>query len=245
MNRTLSRRFFQFSILLFIGLVCVYFFLHSSFFYIDKIEVTGANKVTQEEIKEISDIKLGDNIFEVDNRLSSRSIETHPMIKKVQIIRHLPRKLEIKVAERQLWAIVPYEGVFLGLDEEGICIDRMINLPSGNYRLVTLDNPPQRVNLGYPVQSEGIDTIRQIDEAISETSRNNISEYHYQSKSKEVLVFTLKGTEVRFGNLERLKEKAVQFEQIFAMESELEENGTGAIQYVDIRFEGNPVLKVR
>lgn len=245
MNRTLSRRLFQFSILLLIGLVCVYLFLHSSFFYIDKIEVTGTSKVTNEEIMEISDIRAGDNIFEVDNRLSSRSIETHPMIKKVQIIRHLPRKLEIKVQERQLWAVVPYEGVFLCMDEEGICIDRMIHLPTGNYCLVTLDNPPERINLGYKIQSEGIDMIRQIDEALSENSCKNISEYHYQSGPKEVLIFTLEGTEVKFGNLERLEEKAMELEQVFAMERELEENGTGVIQYVDIRFKGNPVLKVR
>jgi len=245
MQKRVSPRIFKILILFFIAVICIYFFLCSSFFNIDKITVTSVEKVSKAEIIEISGIERGNNIFKIDNRLCARSIEIHPMVKDVKIIRSLPREIKIDVEERKMWAVLPYNDTFLCLDPEGICIDRMVNFAPEGYCLITLDILPECVNLGHAVVSPGIEVIRQIYEALPEESRKNISEFHYISGENEVIIFTIKGTEIKFGNLDRLEEKVKMIAQIFSMEVEVEQKGTGVLKYVDIRFDGQPVLKMK
>ncbi|NLO20526.1 MAG: FtsQ-type POTRA domain-containing protein [Syntrophomonadaceae bacterium] len=240
-----SRSFLYIAILVFIALVCVLFFLYSSFFYIDKITVTGTEKVSESEVLHLSDIKQGTNIFKVNNRLSSRSIEIHPLIKSAQVIRHLPREISITVVEREQWAVMPYNDNFLILDPEGVCIDRVVNLPQGDYCLITMDKPPERVNLGHAIATQGVKMIEEICRLLPQQDKEQISQFHYESEKNEIIIYTLRGSEIKFGNLERLNEKTALINQVFEMEERLEEEGTGVLQYIDLRFSGQPVLQIK
>ena len=55
----------------------------------------------------------------------------------------------------------------------------------------------------------------------------------------------LKGTEVRLGNLDRVDEKVQFMTRILQMEEEFGLKGTADLFYVDMRFQGTPVLKNR
>ncbi len=245
MTKHRSRRIFQISILFFIALICIFLFLYSSFFNIDTITVSGNEKVAESEVLRLSDVEKGSNIFKLDNRLSARSIEAHPIIKTAQVTRQLPREIKISIVEREMWAVMPYNEVFLVLDPEGICLDKMVNFPAGDYCLITMDNWPEQVILGHAVASSEIEMIRKVYELIPEEVRQNISEFHYDSTKEEILIYTLKGTEIKFGSLDRMEEKAELISQVFPMEIDLEEDGTGKLEYIDLRFTGQPVLKMK
>lgn len=245
MTKHRSRKFFYISILFFISLICIFFFLSSSFFYIEKITVSGSEKIPESEILKLSGINKGTNIFKLDNRLSARSIEIQPVIKSAQVTRCLPREIKIDIVEREMWAVMPYNGAFLILDPEGICIDKILSFPTGNYCLITIDKWPEQVTLGQAVAPSGIEMMRKVNDLISEETRKNISEFHYNSVQEEITIYTLKGTEIKFGNLDRIEEKAELIGQVFSLESDLEENGTGILEYVDLRFTGQPVLKMK
>ncbi len=240
-----SRNFFQIAILIFVALICVLFFLYSSFFFIDKITIMGTEKVSESEVLQLADISLGTNIFKVNNRLSARAIQIHPLIKSAQVIRHLPREIRITVVEREQWAVMPYNGNFLILDSQGVCIDRVINLPQDYYCLITINDPPERVNLGHAIASQGVQMIAEICQLLPQQDEEQISQFHYDAKSNEIIIYTLKGSEIKFGNLERLEEKAAFINQVFQMEERLEEEGTGVLQYIDLRFAGQPALQIK
>ncbi len=245
MTKQRSRRFFYISILVLISLVCTFLFLYSSFFYIDKITVVGTDKVSESEVLKLSEIKKGTNIFKVNNRLSARAVAIHPMIKSAQVTRHLPREIKISVVEREMWAVMPYDDIFLVLDPEGICIDKEVNMPRGDYCLITVDKPAELVNLGYAVASEGVRMISEVCQLLPEEEQDLISEYHFNSEKQEIIIYTLKGTEIKFGNLDRMEEKTEMIKQVYQMEKELEEDGTGVLEYVDLRFSGQPVLRIK
>jgi len=78
-----------------------------------------------------------------------------------------------------------------------------------------------------------------------ENTRNQISEFHYENSKKEIIIYTMQGTEIRFGNLDRIDEKTAFFEQIFTMENEIQEQGKEILVYVDMRFAGQPVVQTR
>lgn len=239
-----SKRVFQFSILILIGLVCIYLFLHSSIFNITQFDVQGNKLVSEDEILALSGLKPGENIFQADKTLTARSVEVHPMIKSAEIKRQLPSTLLIEVQERRVWAMIPFQGMFLYVDGEGVCIDR--HQQSGStYPIITMDTYPERINLGQRVNPQAIHQARQVWNLLPEEQREEISEFHYINKEKSLLLYTLKGTEIRFGREERLEEKVQLVLEVMSLEENMEQEGEDVLEYVDIRYKGQPVVKTR
>lgn len=228
-----------------ITLVCFYLFLHSSFFNVEKIYVTGNKEVSEGEILDIADISPGTNIFEVNNRICSKALELHPMIKKAQVIRHLPRSIEIRVQERTIWAVMPYYDVILCLDGEGVCIDRRPNFPKGDYPIITMEKMPSKVNLGQAVEPAGMKMMYEVWESFKPEVKKRLSDFHYMNSKKEIVIYTSLGTEIKFGSNDRLEEKVKLLEQVLKLEEEFSRKGTEVIEYVDLRFKGQPVIKTK
>lgn len=245
MTKKTPHKTFRFSLLILVVLICGYLFLHSSIFNISRIYVTGNTKVSRSEVLALAGISPGSNLFQVNREITQRSVKIHPMVKDAEIVRHPPGTIEIKITERQSWAVIPYQEAFLLIDKEGVCIDKINELPNADIPIITMDKMPERVNLGQPVNSNAIKMIRQVWDALTPADRQNISQYHYINKSQSLLIYTLKGTEVRFGNLDRLKEKSKNFSEVFRMESQLQKEGKDVLDYVDLRFKGQPVVKTR
>ncbi len=245
MTKKSSGKAFKISLLLLVVMVCVYLFLHSAIFNIGKVTVSNNHKVSRSEVLALAGISPGTNIFRVNRELTQRSVKIHPMVKDAQVIRHLPKTIEIKITERQSWAIIPYGDIFLLIDDTGICIDKLNELPNESIPIITMDKLPDRVNLGQAVNTGAVKIIQEVWKSLTITDRQNISQFHYRDKDKSLLIYTMQGTEVRFGNMDRLKEKAKNFSEVIKMESNLQKEGKDVLDYVDLRFKGQPVVKTR
>lgn len=247
MNKNSARKnkFFVIALLLLLVLICIYLFLHSSIFTISTIRTSSNQNVTREEILALAGISPGTNIFQLDQELTCRSVKMHPMVKDAQIIRHLPSTIEIKITERKSWAVIPYEDVFLLIDNEGVCLDKLTLLPQTNIPIITMEKLPERVNLGQAVAPEAVKMISKVWASLDADDKHNISQFHYRNQDKSLLIYTLRGTEIRFGNLERLEEKTAYFGEAIKIESKFEKEGKEVLDYVDLRFKGYPVVKTR
>lgn len=245
MTMQASQRIGGIAILSLIILICVYLFLHSSFFNVNKVYVTGLNQLTEDEILRLSEISEGVNIFEVNNRLAAKAVELHPMVKEASIIRHLPRKLEIRVSERKVWAVIPYNNQGLFIDEEGICIDRRANYSLLDYPIITMETMPAKINLGQAVNAKGITEIRKLWKAMEPEQRKFISDFRFINSKDEIIAYTVKGTEIKFGNTERLEEKIKFFQYVITLENNMEKDGSDVLEYVDLRYKGQPVIKTK
>lgn len=232
------------SILVLIVLVSIYLFIHSSFFNINKIYVTGLNTVTANEVTALAGIQTGTNIFEIKQDVCSVAVKSHPMVKVATIIRHYPRTIQINVVERKMWAVIPYSEGYICIDDQGVCLDRVKNIDIIKYPVITLTNIPDRINLGQPVDAGAVRMIKQVYDALGDNTKQ-ISEFHYLDAQKGIIIYTTAGTEVKFGNLDRLDEKAIFFTQIFKMEKDLQTDQHEVLQYVDLRYKGEPVIKTR
>ncbi len=239
-----SHRAIRFSILLLIIILSAYLFLHSSFFNIEKVEVAGLNLVSREEVINLACIKTGENIFKLNEESVIRAVKTHPLIKNATLTRHLPRTAEIFIEERKIWALMPYDNIVLCVAEDGICIDKTTYF-MGAYPIITADEMPARVNLGQPVYPAAVNLAKKIWDSLSPNDQAKISEFHYKNKTGEITIYSTKGTEIRFGNADRFKEKTGQISQTFAIEADFDEHGMEELEYIDLRFKGQPVIKTR
>jgi cell division protein FtsQ len=243
MSQGKSHKIFGIFVFILLILICAYLFLHSSFFAVDKIYVSGSNNVSESEIIKISGLSPGMNIFTINEKLCSQAVAIHPLIKSSTLVRHLPRQVEIQVKERKIWALVPYQGALLCVDNEGICIDKLSHFSMVNYPVITMDKIPEHINLGQAVNDNGIKLAWQIWNGLDENERKEISQFHYQNKSGEVLIYSQGCTEFRWGNAERLEEKTAFFKQMLEIENDMQAKGNNDLVYVDLRFKGQPVVK--
>ncbi|HCF51269.1 MAG TPA: hypothetical protein DER60_13370 [Syntrophomonas sp.] len=235
--------FVKYTVFLLVSLISIFLFMHSSFFYIDQITVQGAERMGSAEVIRLSGLQTGLNIFSVNGQQISQALKVHPMVQDVKVIRHWPRHLEIQVSERQAWALIPCQGGFLCIDQEGVVIDKLNIFSPDQYCIITMDKQPEQVVLGQVIDPEAIAAIRQIWEAIPVEPRVDISDYHYVNESKEVILYTNHGTEILFGDLERLADKVQSLLQIINIEKDYEKQGKSPLSYVDLRFKGQPVVK--
>jgi cell division protein FtsQ len=245
MSQSKSHKLFSISVFILLILISAYLFLHSSFFAIDKIYVSGLQNVSKNEVVKLSGLSSGINIFSINEKLCCQAIEIHPLIKSSKVLRHLPRQIEIQVKERTIWALVPYQGSLLCIDNEGVCIDKLNSFSLINYPIITMDKLPEYVSLGQTIDERGITLARQIWNALDADQQKEISELHYQNSKGEILIYTSRGTEVRWGKEDRMEEKVSFFGQMLKLEKDMENKGEDAMDYVDLRFKGQPVVKTR
>ncbi len=110
-------------VIVFIGfIVGIYYFATSEFFDINSIEVEGNKHFTVEQIKDKSGIKIGNNLFKIDIRKVRDKILKNPYFKNVEIDRKIPRKVKIKVEEREEIATVKIKRGYSVIDGDGLVL---------------------------------------------------------------------------------------------------------------------------
>lgn len=244
MTTASSRRsLLKISLFILLLLVCVYLFLHSSFFKVDKVYVTGADKIPAKEIIQLSGIKKGENLFLVNEKAAVRATQAHLLVRKAQIVRHLPREIEIKIEERKIWALVPFESFLVCIDRDGVCIDKTTEVSLMDYPIITFKHLPSYINLGQAVYPQGVRNIYKVWEALPPSQQKEISEFYYDEDTDEITMYTSAGTEIRWGDTSRMDEKISFLGQTFELEKKMSKQGDDILQYVDLRFKGQPVIK--
>lgn len=103
--------------------ICIYL-LTSPKFNIEKIVIKGNEKLNEEEIKELSEIKIGDNIFSTLGVVSKVKIKKNRHVEEVEVKKIYPNKIEINIAERkEEYQIYTETGCYIYIDSQGYIID--------------------------------------------------------------------------------------------------------------------------
>ena len=97
--------------------------LFAPIFNIISVTAEDGENVTSGEILERAKVKLGENIFRINDTKIKKSIETLSYVKKAQIYRSLPNRIILKVEEREPYAIVKYLESFAITDKFGYVLE--------------------------------------------------------------------------------------------------------------------------
>ncbi|MFH2057304.1 MAG: FtsQ-type POTRA domain-containing protein [Pseudomonadota bacterium] len=87
------------------------FITQSTFFNVQNVQISGESRATEDEIKELANLKTGINIFELNLFSVKKQIISHPWIQSAIVKRQLPSSLVITIIEQQVLAIVKIENL--------------------------------------------------------------------------------------------------------------------------------------
>ena len=100
------------------------------FLKIEKIEVSGNNRYTKEQIIEASGISVGQNLYAINKKTARAYITTeYPYINEVTIRRHLPSTLNFKINEEKPRYYTEICGEFFVLSESLRVLERTAECP--------------------------------------------------------------------------------------------------------------------
>jgi len=210
--------------------------LTSPRFAISEVAVSGASRLTPEEIVAASGIGPGTNLFRLDRAAVVARLEALPLVRRADLVRRFPNRVTLSVEERRPFTLA-HAGRLHWIDEQGVSLGAETRAVAPTAPVITGLSP---ADLGGGVPSPrvvaGISLLRVL--LRSETTLiQQISEIDVSRPDGPVL-YTVDGVEVRIG-AEDWEARLGRLQGVLAQIR----TGGEAIGSIDLRFRDQVVLK--
>lgn len=239
----ISYRFFWLGILIFVILFSIFYFLFfSQTFQIEKIIVTGEEKVAKEDLKLLVEKKLESkilffktkSIFLVNlNEIKKDILNNFPQVAEVEIGRGLPDALNIIVVERfglTIWCQT--EQCFL-VDNEGVIFEEIFDVDLEAFQIKNLALVSE-LKLGDKViEKEKLNQVLDIESKLRDNLKIPLAAVTIVSE-KRLNIKTLEGWEIYFNSQEDMEWQLTKLRAV--LEEEILPENRKNLEYIDLRF---------
>ncbi|MBA5850654.1 FtsQ-type POTRA domain-containing protein [Clostridium sp. cel8] len=208
------------------------------YFNINKIVVYGNKNIQDSEIKSISKIYKGNNIFYINLNESKSSIMENPYVESVTIERKLPSTIVINIKERNAVYYIKSDDLFCIIDKNAVLLEKKKSI--SNMKLVQLKG----IDIGNckigdtikNVDTKKVTAIKEIGNLIEQSSTSFGINLVDVSNSLDIKAYKNK-MYIKLGSYDNMRDKLNKALNI--IEQEKLNNAEG---YVDVRFKSNPVF---
>ena len=222
------------------ALLTVQMLLESGYFGVKLVRVEQQVRVSEGDILDASDIKLGDSLFDLELHMIGRKIEEHPWIARAEVERSFPDQVVIRVVERQARAIIDLDYLYY-VDRQGVAFKMLESGDELDYPVITgidrqylLDHPDQTQN--------SLDLALSLMDQLEQRKLFNlddVSEIHFDQQEGLIIYTRIGGVPVRMGK-ENFYAKLDRFEAIY---EDLEPRLL-ALKYIDLNVTDRVIVKV-
>ena len=209
------------------------FLLTSPRFRISEVNFEGLNSLERETLESLAKIELGKNIFQIDLEEIRERLQNYPRVKEAIVFRRFPRRVEVKVKEREAVAFIKNRDRTYLIGEGGIILSQA---PLSQPLPLITGLGKGKAKVGERLKGAKLVMALDILEIFS-SSALSISEIELGEQGpvvwiKEVKVF-----------LGKEPERERQAKELKAILNDLKRRQEKA-EYIDLRF-NNPVVKLR
>ncbi len=131
-----KKRYFLRLIIILVICIGAYFLAHIDYFNLDGLTVAGNKEIADEEIIKLSEIKIGESVFDAHPLRSERKIKKNLYIEDVKVKIKLPNMIEIVVEERTGKAQFVKGKKFVVTDNEG----KVLEIAKEEKKVTMVDN---------------------------------------------------------------------------------------------------------
>jgi len=209
---------------------------------LQKIRVQGSRYVTNQEVIGAAALPQRQSLFDVDLFAAQQRVLTNRFLKSASVRREVPDAIVITVEER-----VPLAAVMMGsvsyLDDEGFVLPPLRSRDILDVPVLAARGEGGEVQPGKYVSSPGLLealSVVRLAREIDDRLYRQISEVHAGGKQELIFYTAESGVPVLVGH-ENIGVKLVHFESFWRQF--VEPRGPGGLQYVDLRFQGQVVVK--
>lgn len=211
--------------LLIILSIAMFAFLKSSIFNIKEIvvQVDNNNVLTESEIKELSKIAIGENMFSINKNEAIQNIKTNSYVEEVKIKRSIPNKLRIVVTERLIkFQIATSEG-YVYVDKHGMVVDKSTQKKDC---ITITGNQTEYMTNGDKLCDEDINRLSDVLQIFKEAENNelqkDITRIDISNCNDYLVYFDDLGKVAHIGDSTSMNDKLTRVAKILKEESEYE-----------------------
>jgi cell division protein FtsQ len=236
---------------LFLGLILlipigagVYFILSLPIWRIQDVVVSGTKLLSSEEIKDLSGVPISENLFLTSFARVRNNLRQITAIKSFHVYRLPPATVYIKIEERQPVAVVILRDKSAIIDEAGFVLNRT---PGLTLNLADMADLP----VVSGVASTDVSADGQINPHLSRlitdiildlAKRLGSPRIQLETGGFERITFKLDDLlKVKIGRDEEIRRKMEVFKALL----KVIEGKWGTVEYVDVRYPDNPVIKYK
>lgn len=239
-----KKKFFYFFFLS-LFLSSVYLFFFSSFFEVKEIEISGAGRIEEQDLKNFLNSKIEKkilflktkNIFLISfKNLKKDTLINFPRIEEISFKRNFPRTIKVIIKKREPLALFLKENNYFLIDKLGILFEK-VNFESFPQLFVIEKEGKEEIKLGKKIiEREIMEKILELEKSLKDL---NLQIERVKIKSKERMDIK---TKIGFGIYFNLKEKISN--QIFylkvVLNKKIPKEKLKNLDYIDLRF-GNRI----
>ena len=201
---------FKVIITIFVSVCVILFLFVSPVFSIQQIVVNGAEKLNESVYISLSNIQIGQNIFELNKTAIKYAILEEPYVENVEIKRTYPNKVEINVTERKVSYLIESFGQYIYLDRNGYILEKnseLLNLPIIRGYETDMEN----IEIGERINENDLSKFNDLIKIIDSLKGNNITakltSVDISNDEDYILEFAEEGKKVNLGNTKELSAK--------------------------------------
>lgn len=220
-------------------LVASYVLLHQPWLVFGRLQLTGSQIITMEDVENLGDIPEPLNIFNVNRTHLKQALEEDYRVEKVDISFAWPNVLRITVTDRKPALYVACEdGRFAKLDPTGHVIDVSNGIQDGTAPFFS-GWSTANVDLGDVVEDEEIQGLLGFLGKLDGELKARIEEIYIDDQYR-LRLYLQDGVPIIVGTYENAEKKISQFHAIC---QELEQNKIKA-EYIDLTYE-KPYIRLK
>lgn len=202
------------------------YLLLSPLFNIINVDVTGNSKISIEQIKSLSQIQTGENIFKIKKKEVINNIKENPYIDSVIVSRKLPNTIDIKVEERTATLQLQYANSYVYLNNQGYMLEisdkKLENAPI----LRGISTKQENIKEGNRLESEDLEKLEIVLSILESAKSNdvyqNIKQIDIKEKNDFILYLDEDKKIVYFGDEKDLSTKMLWIKTMLEREKDIE-----------------------
>jgi cell division protein FtsQ len=209
-------------------------------FNLSEILVSGLVNLSEDSIKTTTKLEKGTNIFKVRTKKIEKELEKNPYILEATINRKYPNKLSIAINERKIAFYTEISGGFYVIDDKGVVLEKKDSIEGIQaLRIEGIDETCLKI--GEQIKNIDEDKIKGICNIYEFLKENSLFEKYTIIKLEVNDFIDLKlyvnNLQIKLGTADKVNSKVAKGFSI------IESGNFGEMKgYVDVSFEGNPVI---
>ncbi|MEF9991658.1 MAG: FtsQ-type POTRA domain-containing protein [Romboutsia sp.] len=123
-------------VFIFIATFGVAIFLNSSYFNLEKVEITGEKGLSEDEILESIDLAKNKNIFSYNTKAIKNKLIENPYVEDVNIKLKLPNTMNINVDEKRAIALLKNNENYCYISKDGEVLEKVEKIEKNNDKII-------------------------------------------------------------------------------------------------------------
>lgn len=212
--------------ILFLIIIAILLFFMSPIFNVEEIKISGNNIITTNECIELSKLKIGQSIYQMNKKRIKDNIRKNPYVEEIQISRKLPNIIEITIKERiATYMLELGENEYAYINNQGYILEKSYT-KLDTIILTGFSTKIENINAGNRLSDIDLNKLETVLKIVDSAQNNDLLQYitkiNIEDKNEYILILEEEKKMVYLGDTSNISTRMLYLKSILEKERGIE-----------------------